>query len=103
NTSHFSQQNARGAALLRVQTILSPQRGRIFRELLRLLSAGSVHSALRYLHREGFVDQRGNREAATLDSERVTLATRCDGGRYRVMHLRRYFTGRLRANGPQGK
>ena len=32
------------------------QRGRIFRQLFRLLPAGSLHPALRHLHRERFVD-----------------------------------------------
>ena len=39
------------------------QRGELFRQLLRLLPAGGVHSAAGYLHREGCVDQRGDRPA----------------------------------------
>ena len=39
-----AQQDAGGAALSRIQVVLPGQRGRVFRQLLRLLPAGSVHS-----------------------------------------------------------
>ena len=64
DADHEPQQDARGAALLGVQELLPAQRGGVFRLLLRLLSAGSLHPAQRHLHREGFVHQRGDRAAA---------------------------------------
>ena len=61
-----AQQDAGGAALRRVQELLSRQRGRVFRLLLRLLPAGSLYPAHRHLYREGFLDQRADRPHAPL-------------------------------------
>ena len=48
-----AEQDARRAALRRVQVVLPRQRGRILRLLLRLLPARGLCPALRHLHREG--------------------------------------------------
>ena len=45
------------------------QRGRILRQLLRLLPARGLHPADRHLHREGLVGQRGGRAAAALGDD----------------------------------
>ena len=76
DTDHFAQQDARRAALLGVQAILSPKRGRVFRQLLRLLSTGSLHPTLRHLHREGLVDQRRDRTACGLSATSALLSRR---------------------------
>ncbi len=47
-----AQQDSGRAALSRIPHVLPGKRRRIFRELLRLLSAGSLHSQQRCLHRE---------------------------------------------------
>ena len=52
DAGHQPQQNARGPALRGVQGAFPAQRGRLFRQLLRLLPARSVHPAARHLHRE---------------------------------------------------
>ena len=66
-----AEQDAGGAALRRVQEFLSRQRGRIFRQLLRLLPAGSLYPAHRHLYREGFLDQRADRPHAPLGDARA--------------------------------
>ena len=47
------EQDPRRAALRRVQGLLPRERGRIFRQLLRLLPARGLRRAHRHLHREG--------------------------------------------------
>ena len=59
-----AQQDAGGPALRRVQELLSGQRGRVFRQLLRLLPARGLRSAHRHLYREGILDQRADRPHA---------------------------------------
>jgi len=46
-------------------------RGGVFRLLLRLLPAGSLHPAHRHLHREGFLDQRADRSHAPFGDARA--------------------------------
>ena len=48
-----AQQDAGRPALRRVQELLSRQRGRVLRLVLRLLPAGGLRPAHRHLHREG--------------------------------------------------
>src|SRR5215213_466650 len=49
------QQDARRAALRGVPGVLSEQRGRVLRQLLRLLPAGGLPAPERHVHREGLV------------------------------------------------
>ncbi len=82
------QQDARGAALLRVQGLLPGERRRVFRQLLRLLPARGLHPVERHLHREGLLDQRGDRAAADLGHELARQPPRRDRRRQRLVHLR---------------
>src|SRR3546814_10182553 len=59
------QQDPRRPALWRVQELLSRKCGRIFRQLLRLLSARSLCGPHRHLYREGKLDKRGDRPASS--------------------------------------
>ena len=83
-----AEQDAGGAALRRVQELLPRQRGRVFRLVLRLLPAGSLHPAHRHLHREGFLDQRADRPHAPLGDARAARTRRRDHRRLGVVHLR---------------
>ncbi len=83
-----AQQDAGGPALRRIPRVLSPQRRRLFRQLLRLLSARSLHSAARHLHRERRVDQRRDRPPAADGDKRPGQPPRRDRRRQRVLHLR---------------
>ena len=60
------QQDAGRPALRRVQGLLPRQRGRVLRQLLRLLPARGLRPAHGHLHREGRHDQRGDRPDAPL-------------------------------------
>ena len=88
-----AEQDARRAALRRVQELLPRQRGRVFRLLLRLLPAGSLYPAHRHLYREGFLDQRADRPHAPLCDARAAGARRRHHRRVGVLHLR-YRLGR---------
>ena len=59
-----AEQDPGGAALRRVQELLPRQRCRIFRILLRLLSARGLRAAVGHLHREGIDHQRADRPDA---------------------------------------
>ena len=83
-----AQQDPRGAALRRVQGLLSRERGRIFRELLRLLPARSLCAADRHLHREGKPDQRGHRPDAPFRDARAARTRRRHHRGVGVVHLR---------------
>ena len=83
-----AEQDAGGAALRRVQELLPRQRGRVFRLVLRLLPAGSLHPAHRHLHREGFLDQRADRPHAALGDACAARTRRRDHRRLGVVHLR---------------
>ena len=82
------EQDAGRAALRRVQELLSRQRGRVFRLLLRLLPAGSLRPAHRHLYREGILDQRADRPHAPLGDARAAGTRRRDHRRLGVVHLR---------------
>ena len=69
------EQDAGRAALRRVQGPLPGQRRRVLRLLLRLLPARGVPAGDRYLHREGLVGERRDRQAAPLGDPR-----RCSPG-----------------------
>ena len=83
-----AQQDAGGAALRRVPLVLSRQRGRVFRLLLRLLPARGLRPAHRHLYREGIVDQRADRPHAPRGDARAARARRRDHRRLGVVHLR---------------
>ena len=82
------EQDARRAALRRVQVVLPGERGRVFRLLLRLLPARGLRAADRHLHREGIVDQRADRPHAPLGDALAARARRRDHRRLRLLHLR---------------
>ena len=88
DAGHLAQQDAGGPALRRVQGVLSAQRGPLLRQLLRLLPARSVHPAARHLHREGRLDQRGDRPAAAGGDQLAGQPARRDHRGQRVVHLR---------------
>ncbi len=88
-----AQQDAGGPALRRVQELLSRQRGRVFRQLLRLLPAGSLRSAHRHLYREGILDQRADRPHAPFGDARAARTRRRHHRGVGVVHLR-YRLGR---------
>ena len=84
---HGAQQDAGRTALQRVQGVLSAQRGRILRQLLRLLPARGLPPAHRHLHREGFADQRGDRPAAPGRDVVAAEPPRCADRRLGLVHL----------------
>ena len=88
-----SQQDPRRAALWRVQILLSGQRRRVLRLLLRLLPARSLRAALGHLHREGILDQRADRPHAPFGDARTPRTRRRDHRRVGLVHLR-YRIGR---------
>ena len=88
-----AEQDARRAALWRVQELLSRQRGRVFRLVLRLLPARSLRPAHRHLHRERILDQRADRPHAPLGDARAARTRRRGDRRVGVVHLR-YRLGR---------
>ena len=71
-----AEQDARGAALLRVPRVLSEQRGRVLRFVLRLLPARGLRAVARPLHREGQLDQRAHRADAAVGDEGDPRAAR---------------------------
>ena len=82
------QQDAGRAALRRVQELLSRQRGRVFRLLLRLLPARGLCAAHRHLYREGIQHQRADRPHAPRRDPRGAGARRRDHRRLGLLHLR---------------
>ena len=83
-----AEQDPGGPALRRVQVVLPEQRGRVFRQLLRLLSAGSLRPAHRHLYREDLEHQRADRPDAPLGDARAVRARRRHHRRLGVLHLR---------------
>ena len=83
-----AQQDARRPALRRVQELLSRQRGRIFRQLLRLLPARGLCAAHRHLYREGILHQRADRPHAPQRDARAARARRRHHRGLGVVHLR---------------
>ena len=72
-----AQQDAGGAAVQRVPRVLPEERGRVLRQLLRLLPARGLRAAARPVHREGQLDQRAHRaDAAVGHQERAGAARR---------------------------
>ena len=102
-----AEQDARRAALRRVQVVLSGQRGGVFRLVLRLLPAGGLRAPDGYLHREGILHQRADRPHAPLGDAGAPGARRRHHRRLGFLHLR-YRFGRdlhgddLRAGGRRG-
>ena len=92
------QQDARGAALQRVPRVLPGQRGRVLRQLLRLLPARGVPAAQRHVHREGLDPERRDRPAAPRGDPRPVRASRRDhrrvASRASTASARRSTTGR---------
>ena len=95
------QQDAGRPAVRRVPRVLPGQRGRVLRQLLRLLPARGVPAPQRHLHREGLVAQRRDRPAAPRRDARPVRAARRDHRRQRLVHLRPRRAGRLRRDRPQ--
>ncbi len=90
-----AQQDAGGAALSRVQAVLSRQRGRVLRQLLRLLPAGGLHSGRRSLYRERSHDQRRAGQAAAFGHALPLRAARRDHRQLGELHLRPRLAGGL--------
>ena len=88
------QQDAGGAALPGVQGVLPRQRGRVLRLVLRLLPARGVRPFERHLHREGDLDQRGDRPPEARRHSRPVRAARRRDRRVGVVHLRPRRPGR---------
>ena len=83
-----AQQDAGRPALRGVQGVLPAQRRPLLRQLLRLLPARGLHPAARHLHREGRLDQRGDRPAAPGRHQRAGQPRGRDRRRQRLVHLR---------------
>ncbi len=83
-----AEQDARRAAIRRVQIVLSGERGRILRLLLRLLSTRSLRPAHRHLHREGKLHQRADRPHAPLGDAHAARARRRGNCCFCFMYLR---------------
>ena len=77
------------------KSLLPGQRGRVLRQLLRLLPARGLRPAHRHLHREGLVDQRADRPHAPLGDAGDPGARRRDRGRLGLLHLRHRLGGDL--------
>ena len=93
------QQDAGRPAVLRVPRVLPGQRGRVLRQLLRLLPAGGVPPALGHVHREGQQPERGDRPAPPRGHPRAVRAPGRDHRRVGVVHLRPGRAGGLRRDG----
>ena len=85
---HGAQQDARRAALFRDPRVLSRERGRVLRLLLRLLPARSVRAVARPVHREGLEHQRAHRADAPVGDQVAARAARHDHRRHGVGDLR---------------
>ncbi len=83
-----AQQDARRAALQRVPRVLPEERGRVLRQLLRLLPARGLRPAARPVHREGLGDQRAHRADAPLGDQERARAQGRDRGRFGERDLR---------------
>ncbi len=88
HAGHGAQQDAGRAALSGVQALLSRERRRILRQLLRLLPARSLRSGNRLVHREGSDHQRRDRPHAALGDAFALRAARRHHRRQRLVHLR---------------
>ncbi len=97
DVDHRAQQDARRAALQRVPRTVPAQFGELFRQLLRLLSAGGVHPVERHVYRQGGADQRRDRQAAPRGDDGAAHAARRDHRGVGVVHLRPRRAGGVRA------
>ena len=95
-----AEQDARGAAVLRVPRVLPRERGRVLRLVLRLLPARGLRPVARSLHREGLEHQRAHRADAALGDEVAARARGRGDRRHRVVHLRHRRPGRLPRHDP---
>ncbi len=95
------QQDPGRPALRRVPRVLPEQRGRVLRQLLRLLPARGLPAPQRHLHREGLLAQRRDRPAAPCRDARPVRATGRDHRGQRLVHLRPGRPGRLRGDRAQ--
>ena len=82
------QQDAGGAALQRVPGVLPEERGRVLRQLLRLLPARGLRTGSGPLHREGLLDQRRDRPPSPLGDGLAVRAQGRDHRRLGLLHLR---------------
>ena len=94
------QQDPRRPAVQRVPRVLPGQRGRVLRQLLRLLPAGGLPAPVGHLHREGQQPERGDRPAPPRGDPRAVRAAGRDHRRVRVVHLRPGRPGGLRGHDP---
>ena len=79
------------------KTFFPVERGRVFRQLLRLLPAGSLHSRRRRVHRKRSHHQRRAGQAASFRHALAVRAARLRDHRQRQLHLRtRFARGVLR-------
>ncbi len=83
-----AQQDAGRPALRRDARALPRERGRVLRQLLRLLPARGVRPVDRHVHREGLDHQRRDRPDAPLGHGRAAVAARRHHRRQRLVHLR---------------
>ena len=84
----LAQQDPGGPALPGVPELLSRERGRVLRVLLRLLPARGLRPADRHVHREGDLPQRGDRQAAPGGLQGPLRAPRRDRRGLGLLHLR---------------
>ena len=88
DAGHGAEQDAGRPAGQRAARDAAEQRGRVLRQLLRLLPARGLRPADRHLHREGLLGQRRGRAAAALGDHVAAHPARRRRGRHRVVHLR---------------
>ncbi|KIT73635.1 hypothetical protein QP64_00130, partial [Staphylococcus aureus] len=86
-----AEQDPRGAALWRDEVVLPGERGRIFRQLLRLLPARSLCAPVGHVHREGKLGERSDRPDAALGDALAAGARRRDHRRLGLLSLRHRF------------
>ena len=100
-----AQQDAGGPVRQRAAPAVPGQRDRVLRLLLRLLPTRGLRPADRHLHREGLLDQRGGRAAASLRDQLAADPARRHRGLDGVLHLRpRHAAGVRRPDAPaQGR
>ena len=93
DAGHRPQQDAGRPALQRVPRVPSRQRGRVLRQLLRLLPARGLRRGAGPLHREGLVHQRRDRPPAPRGHHVALPAPRRGHRRQRQLHLRLGLAG----------
>ena len=83
-----AQQDPGGAALSGIPSLLPGERGRVLRQLLRLLPARGLRSVDRFVHRERSDHQRRDRSHAPVGDPVALRAPRRHHRLERVVHLR---------------